>query len=172
MIIHFKQTKKSVTIFFDGRHRFFIQPLNDFFYWFRCIWYNNYLMNVLAIRGIAEDAHEELHRDCTDPCGEQCDEPCTEISNDTELESQDLTYLHQNNHSNHQASESNNHTTPQNNHDSHSHNHGELTHSHGHVHSHGHSHEGMSGSISAIAWMVIMGDGLHNLSDGLAIGIM
>lgn len=26
------------------------------------------------------------------------------------------------------------------------------------------------GSIAAVAWMVILGDGLHNFSDGLAIG--
>nr|AKN21675.1 slc39a-10 [Schmidtea mediterranea] len=36
-------------------------------------------------------------------------------------------------------------------------------------HGHGHSHE-VPGSIAAVAWMVILGDGLHNFSDGLAIG--
>ncbi|XP_067651865.1 zinc transporter ZIP10-like [Haliotis asinina] len=37
---------------------------------------------------------------------------------------------------------------------------------------HGHSHrEGpLPGTVSAIAWMVILGDGVHNFSDGLAIG--
>ena len=37
---------------------------------------------------------------------------------------------------------------------------------------HGHSHvvESVPSSVSAIAWMVIMGDGLHNFTDGLAIG--
>ena len=36
---------------------------------------------------------------------------------------------------------------------------------------HGHSHDvEKSTSVAAIAWMVIMGDGLHNFSDGLAIG--
>ena len=37
---------------------------------------------------------------------------------------------------------------------------------------HGHSHGTgtVPDSIAAIAWMVIMGDGLHNFSDGLAIG--
>ncbi|XP_051997777.1 zinc transporter ZIP10 [Xyrauchen texanus] len=49
---------------------------------------------------------------------------------------------------------------------------------HGHGHSHGHSHHGHCHSdqemkdagIASIAWMVIMGDGMHNFSDGLAIG--
>ncbi|GIY11592.1 zinc transporter foi [Caerostris darwini] len=40
---------------------------------------------------------------------------------------------------------------------------------HGHGHGHGHSHE-VPDSVSAVAWMVIMGDGLHNFCDGLAIG--
>lgn len=51
-------------------------------------------------------------------------------------------------------------------------------HSHEHSHSHGHSHGGNCHSdkemkdagIASIAWMVIMGDGMHNFSDGLAIG--
>ncbi|TRY59206.1 hypothetical protein DNTS_014605 [Danionella cerebrum] len=49
---------------------------------------------------------------------------------------------------------------------------------HGHSHGHGHSHHGHCHSdqemkdagIASIAWMVIMGDGMHNFSDGLAIG--
>lgn len=49
---------------------------------------------------------------------------------------------------------------------------------HGHSHSHGHSHGGNCHSdqemkdagVASIAWMVIMGDGMHNFSDGLAIG--
>ncbi|KAI5628547.1 zinc transporter ZIP10 isoform X3, partial [Silurus asotus] len=47
-------------------------------------------------------------------------------------------------------------------------------HSHGHGHSHhGHCHtekEMKDAGIASIAWMVIMGDGMHNFSDGLAIG--
>lgn len=47
-------------------------------------------------------------------------------------------------------------------------------HGHGHGHSHhGHCHtekEMKDAGIASIAWMVIMGDGMHNFSDGLAIG--
>ena len=45
-------------------------------------------------------------------------------------------------------------------------------HKHSH-HSHGHCHSGKDlkdTGIANIAWMVIMGDGIHNFSDGLAIG--
>ena len=35
---------------------------------------------------------------------------------------------------------------------------------------HGHSHD-VPDSVASIAWMVIMGDGLHNFTDGLAIGM-
>ena len=65
------------------------------------------------------------------------------------------------------------------------------SHSHGHKHSHGHSHkhhiykserekahhdhhkkhEKEIQDIKLIAWMVLMGDGLHNFADGLAIGV-
>uniref|UniRef100_A0A131XZL8 Putative zinc transporter zip10-like protein n=1 Tax=Ixodes ricinus TaxID=34613 RepID=A0A131XZL8_IXORI len=40
---------------------------------------------------------------------------------------------------------------------------------HHHHHHHGHSHE-VPSTVAAMAWMVIIGDGLHNFSDGLAIG--
>lgn len=40
---------------------------------------------------------------------------------------------------------------------------------HGHSHTHGHVHS-PPGSLSAVAWMVVMGDGLHNFTDGMAIG--
>ena len=49
----------------------------------------------------------------------------------------------------------------------------EVAPSQGHSHGgHGHSHHGgkVPGTVAAVAWMVIMGDGLHNFSDGLAIG--
>ncbi|XP_077131497.1 zinc transporter ZIP10 [Ranitomeya variabilis] len=48
--------------------------------------------------------------------------------------------------------------------------HSHSKHSH---HSHGHCHSGKElkdTGIASIAWMVIMGDGMHNFSDGLAIG--
>jgi len=35
---------------------------------------------------------------------------------------------------------------------------------------HGHSHGDVPQSVAAMAWVVIMGDGLHNFTDGLAIG--
>ncbi|KAG8283518.1 hypothetical protein J6590_014037 [Homalodisca vitripennis] len=40
---------------------------------------------------------------------------------------------------------------------------------HGHSHTHGHVHSAPQ-SMSSVAWMVIMGDGLHNFTDGMAIG--
>ncbi|XP_048834159.1 zinc transporter ZIP10 [Brienomyrus brachyistius] len=51
-------------------------------------------------------------------------------------------------------------------------------HAHSHSHGHGHAHhshchsdqEMKDAGIASIAWMVIMGDGMHNFSDGLAIG--
>lgn len=39
----------------------------------------------------------------------------------------------------------------------------------GHGHSHGQPGPGKTG-IRSMAWMVVMGDGIHNLTDGLAIG--
>jgi zinc transporter 10 len=51
------------------------------------------------------------------------------------------------------------------------HNH-QWHHKHSH-HSHGPCHSGSdlkATGIANIAWMVIMGDGIHNFSDGLAIG--
>lgn len=40
---------------------------------------------------------------------------------------------------------------------------------HGHSHTHGHVHAAPK-NLSSVAWMVIMGDGLHNFTDGMAIG--
>ncbi|XP_030765690.1 zinc transporter foi-like isoform X2 [Sitophilus oryzae] len=40
---------------------------------------------------------------------------------------------------------------------------------HGHSHKHGHVHSAPK-NYSSVAWMVIMGDGLHNFTDGMAIG--
>ncbi|XP_010897110.2 zinc transporter ZIP10 isoform X2 [Esox lucius] len=56
----------------------------------------------------------------------------------------------------------------------HGHSHGGHLNGGGHGHSHGgncHSDQEMKDAgIASIAWMVIMGDGMHNFSDGLAIG--
>ncbi|XP_066139366.1 zinc transporter foi-like [Euwallacea fornicatus] len=41
---------------------------------------------------------------------------------------------------------------------------------HGHSHKHGHVHSAPQ-NYSSVAWMVIMGDGLHNFTDGMAIGV-
>ncbi|XP_053185150.1 zinc transporter ZIP10-like [Scomber japonicus] len=70
------------------------------------------------------------------------------------------------------------HASPQHDHPSPVKENGRKVKQHGHGHSHGHSHGGNCHSdqemkdagIASIAWMVIMGDGMHNFSDGLAIG--
>lgn len=66
-------------------------------------------------------------------------------------------------------------TDDQNNVEGKSHEHAveEDTRSHVLDFSHGHSHsrcKTMPQTVAAIAWMVILGDGIHNFSDGLAIG--
>jgi len=56
----------------------------------------------------------------------------------------------------------------------HSHHHHAHGHGHGHGHGHSHGHHGHShdvpANVSSVAWMVIMGDGIHNFTDGMAIG--
>ena len=65
------------------------------------------------------------------------------------------------------------------NHNSHSHSHKRHGHSHSHTyktsrekahHDHHKKHEKEINDVKLIAWMVLMGDGLHNFADGLAIG--
>ncbi|XP_054033306.1 zinc transporter ZIP5 [Dryobates pubescens] len=58
----------------------------------------------------------------------------------------------------------------------HGHSHGH-THGHTHGHSHGHAHGHSHGSTlppkpgaADVVWMVVLGDGIHNLTDGVAIG--
>ncbi|KAM4727785.1 zinc transporter ZIP6 isoform 1-T4 [Anableps anableps] len=49
------------------------------------------------------------------------------------------------------------------------HHHSQNHHPHSHAHSYSEQHFQQAG-VATLAWMVIMGDGLHNFSDGLAIG--
>lgn len=49
------------------------------------------------------------------------------------------------------------------------HHHSQNHHPHTHTHSYSLQHFQQAG-VATLAWMVIMGDGLHNFSDGLAIG--
>lgn len=35
---------------------------------------------------------------------------------------------------------------------------------------HGHSHGDGGSGLAAVAWMVVLGDGLHNFVDGMSIG--
>ncbi|KAG7232263.1 hypothetical protein INR49_009332 [Caranx melampygus] len=49
------------------------------------------------------------------------------------------------------------------------HHHSQNHHPHSHSHSYSEQHFQQAG-VATLAWMVIMGDGLHNFSDGLAIG--
>ena len=41
---------------------------------------------------------------------------------------------------------------------------------HSHVHKHSHGGANKAEKLKSNAWMVILGDALHNFSDGLAIG--
>ncbi|KAL2092839.1 hypothetical protein ACEWY4_012637 [Coilia grayii] len=54
-------------------------------------------------------------------------------------------------------------------HHHHSQNHHPHTHTHRHTHAYDRQHFQEAG-VATLAWMVVMGDGLHNFSDGLAIG--
>ncbi|XP_060940910.1 zinc transporter ZIP6 [Limanda limanda] len=49
------------------------------------------------------------------------------------------------------------------------HHHSQNHHPHSHSHSYSEQHFQQAG-VASLAWMVVMGDGLHNFSDGLAIG--
>lgn len=42
----------------------------------------------------------------------------------------------------------------------------QIHHNHGHTHTHA-----VPNSVSGMLWRIIVGDGIHNFSDGLAIGV-
>ncbi|CAB4024526.1 Zinc transporter ZIP10 [Paramuricea clavata] len=73
-----------------------------------------------------------------------------------------------------QQNESNHNNNHNHNHAGHDHDHGHGDgnggdHGHGHSHSH-HKEINSNTKIASLAWMVIVGDGFHNLADGLAVG--
>lgn len=57
----------------------------------------------------------------------------------------------------------------QENESNHNNNHNHTDAGHGHSHSHQKEIDGNT-KIASLAWMVIVGDGFHNLADGLAVG--
>lgn len=87
--------------------------------------------------------------------GKQCNGP--DISKETDIQSAEKKLLEANNESGHLDDS---YTIIIREH--------ENTH-HGHSHTHGHVHSAPQ-SLSSVAWMVVMGDGLHNFTDGMAIG--
>lgn len=86
---------------------------------------------------------------------EDCENKCHSHFHDTVGQSDDQHHHHHNYH----------HIL----HHHHSQNHHPHTHTHRHTHSYSVQHFKNAG-VATLAWMVIMGDGLHNFSDGLAIG--
>ncbi|XP_062843950.1 zinc transporter ZIP6 [Trichomycterus rosablanca] len=86
---------------------------------------------------------------------EECENKCHSHFHDTVGQSDELHHHHHNYH----------HIL----HHHHSQNHHPHTHTHRHTQSYSVQHFKHAG-VATLAWMVIMGDGLHNFSDGLAIG--
>ncbi|XP_012945688.1 zinc transporter ZIP10 isoform X1 [Aplysia californica] len=121
-----------------------------------------------ALKSYADAAHEEFLHQCDDT--DDATSPMTDVSvtdalraragdhgADTELMELSLA-AGENGHSH-----THGHHSPALGHGGHSHG------GHGGHGGHGHSHS-VPNSVAAVAWMVILGDGIHNFSDGLAIG--
>ncbi|XP_058274315.1 zinc transporter ZIP6 [Hemibagrus wyckioides] len=104
-------------------------------------------------QGLPEEEEVMLSQGCyTD---EDCENKCHSHFHDTVGQSDEQHHHHHNYH----------HIL----HHHHSQNHHPHTLTHRHTHSYSVQHFENAG-VATLAWMVIMGDGLHNFSDGLAIG--
>ncbi|KAI5092940.1 zinc transporter ZIP6, partial [Silurus meridionalis] len=103
-------------------------------------------------QGLPEEEEVMLSQVYTD---EECENKCHSHFHDTVGQSDEQHHHHHNYH----------HIL----HHHHSQNHHPHTHTHRHTHSYSVQHFENAG-VATLAWMVIMGDGLHNFSDGLAIG--
>ncbi|KAI5624241.1 zinc transporter ZIP6 isoform X1, partial [Silurus asotus] len=102
--------------------------------------------------GLPEEEEVMLSQVYTD---EECENKCHSHFHDTVGQSDEQHHHHHNYH----------HIL----HHHHSQNHHPHTHTHRHTNSYSVQHFENAG-VATLAWMVIMGDGLHNFSDGLAIG--
>ncbi|KAI4891441.1 hypothetical protein NFI96_025130 [Prochilodus magdalenae] len=103
--------------------------------------------------GLPEEEEVMLSQSCyTD---EDCENKCHSHFHDTVGQSDEQHHHHHDYH----------HIL----HHHHSQNHHPHTHTHRHTQSYSVQHFERAG-VATLAWMVIMGDGLHNFSDGLAIG--
>ncbi|XP_036418299.1 zinc transporter ZIP6 isoform X2 [Colossoma macropomum] len=103
--------------------------------------------------GLPEEEEVMLSQSCyTD---EDCENKCHSHFHDTVGQSDEQHHHHHDYH----------HIL----HHHHSQNHHPHTHTHRHTQSYSVQHFEHAG-VATLAWMVIMGDGLHNFSDGLAIG--
>ncbi|XP_059357436.1 zinc transporter ZIP6-like [Carassius carassius] len=106
-----------------------------------------------AVRGVAEEEEVMLGAEIYNDV--DCENKCHSHFHDTVGQSDEQHHHHHDYH----------HIL----HHHHSQNHHPHTHSHRHTHSYSLQHFQEAG-VATLAWMVIMGDGLHNFSDGLAIG--
>ncbi|XP_026060980.1 zinc transporter ZIP6-like isoform X1 [Carassius auratus] len=106
-----------------------------------------------AVRGVAEEEEVMLGAEIYNDV--DCENKCHSHFHDTVGQSDEQHHHHHDYH----------HIL----HHHHSQNHHPHTHTHRHTHSYSLQHFQEAG-VATLAWMVIMGDGLHNFSDGLAIG--